>query len=562
MRTNKNRSHDLNNLSFLSPSSKALSESPHIRSDHAFEIQLEEIRNDFKKYARFILGDSFNFLFFHDVICDRINESIINFKSIDKTRTRTGLYMPPRHGKTLFICDLLFTYLFGRFPDARCLYATYNEDFAADRKQAVEQTLTSEAYALVFPKALIRSNIEDMSSIDKSRRKLIKNTVRTITNAQSMWGVLDFAGRGTRTTGKGYDVIVVDDPYKNYAEAASPNYAESIKKWFEGTVMTRLEPHSGNMMFLIYTRWVHDDITGMLEEYERSNSDAEYVPLKKYLFPAEMNLEKNEYDQRELGELLIPDMAPDYAFARKNVELWNAMYQQQPLDMVYALMRLEWFPRHLSNAGMNRIVIVVDSTYKEKTTTGDRTAVGVFGTKGNRGYLMEFVNKKMDFPEQLATIAHFAKKYPYWAILIETKANGDALLSSMRQKFGRCIGVDPLGKSKKERAQMVLPSLQAGILSLPDESICPNVHEAISQIIHFTGVGNQLDDMIDVMIYYVSYIEQFMVGQNVSITRIEDPVARRYLPQAAEPYRARQVSQRSSIIARAGQQLRQMHGFR
>ncbi len=134
--------------------------------------------------------------------------------------------------------------------------------------------------------------------------------------------------------------------------------------------------------------------------------------------------------------------------------------------------------------------------------------------------------KKMDFPEQLAVVKYFANKYAYWAILVETKANGDAILSSMRKfGFSRCLAVDPQGKGKRERAQLILPFLESGYMSLPDVSICPNIGEAIDQILRFTGVGDEEDDFIDTLIYDVSYYEQHANIPNGNLIQaVRDPI--------------------------------------
>ena len=488
--------------------------------------QKMRIIEDFTLYAKFILGESFKFKKHHYLACAEINKSILLMK--EGKRTRKGFFEPPRHGKTLFFADLLFSYFFGRFPDKRCLYGTYNEDLAATRKTTIENIISSEEYQWLFPEAKTRDMLDDLKDVPKSIRKTLKNTSHQINNVNSRSGALIFVGRGSSTTGKGFDLIVIDDPYKDPREARSEKINLYIKDWFKWVIQTRIEP--GCQMFLIYTRWVTDDIAGMLEKNAIENNDPHYVPLQSFILRAEKRDEILEYDDREEGEPLDDDRLAEYADAKKDPDVWAAMYQQEPLDAFGALFKLAWFPRHYNNGGMQYITIVVDANFREHTKSKDKTAVSVFGTKFGKRHLIEFVLKKMDYLEQLAVISHFAKKYSYWAILVETKANGDALLSSLRTKFPRCVGVDPHGKGKRERAQLVLPFVQAGYLSLPDITICSNVTDAISQILTFTGIGDEEDDFIDTLIYDIAYYEQYANVQTQQVIGVvTDKVAKKYI---------------------------------
>ncbi len=483
--------------------------------------QRDAIASDFMLYAKYMLGSTFQFRKYHYLICSEINKSIKAM--LEKKRTRKGFFIPPRHGKTLFYVDLLFPYFLGRFPEKKCLCSTYNEGLAKLRKKEITKLIDSEEYRWLFPEVKVFKRKGGKFEEEGDSEKGI-STALEIKSANSTYGYLHFAGRENTITGLGYDLITIDDPYKNDTEARSQKINENIKNWFRNTIQTRLEV--GAMLNLIYTRWVSRDIVGMLEEEQASNTDVHYVPLEIFTLPAEKIGVKTWYDDREEGEPLDELRLPDYASAKKNPETWAALFQQQPLDVFGALIKLDWFKRHWSNEGMQYITIVVDTNYREKTTGVDKTCVSVFGTKFGRRHLIEFGMKKMDFPEQLAVVKYFANKHPYWAILIETKANGDAILSSMRKfGFSRCVPVDPQGKGKRERAQLVLPFLESGYMSLPDVSICPNIGEAIDQILRFTGVGDEEDDFIDTLIYDIAYYEQHAnIPQGNIVQVVKDPL--------------------------------------
>lgn len=495
----------------------------------------DEVIADYEKYCRWMAGDDFNVQWFHEFVIDQIKESID--RSIMGDSSAKSFLMPPRHGKTQLAGRYFMTYMFGRFPDKKILYATYNEQQAKDIKDEIEVMLNSQEYLAIFPKSRTRDN-SDIYEIDKSVRKTIKNTAFKISNTSSLTGSITFVGRGSSTTGKGYDIVIIDDPYKDMAEALSQQVNKGIWRWYLASVDNRTDTGSainvaGSIIFMFYTRWSSKDIIGKLLDYNKSNIDPHYVPLEVFKFSAERQDDDLWYDKRNEGEPLDPSKIHKYAIQKKDPEIWMASYQQNPIDEFGAMFQLQWMSRFVSTAYLKQILIVVDANYKEKSKTVDRTGIIVFGTLNRRYYPIEIINKKMDYPELLCVVSMLAKKYPYWAIVIEDKANGTALIPDMRQKFSRVVGVEPKGKSKRERAQLILPIVQGGGLLLPDISLCHNVTELITQLMTFSGNEGEQDDLVDCVIYALSYYEEFgaYLGQEV-IKMVGDKVAQKYLPPA------------------------------
>lgn len=505
------------------------------------EITRRDIIGDFEKYCRYILGDTFKIKKHHLLEISEIKKSLEKNKT--GVMTRKGFFMPPRHGKTLFCADLLLSYIFGRFYDKQCLYVTYSQDLAEDRKTAMEKVISSDEYKWLFPHARTKDTMDDLHDIEKGKRKIFKNTASKMVNVQTTRGYLMYAGIDSKITGIGFDIVIIDDPYKGPDEARSEITSTKIKEKFKKVIESRYEV--GSMTFLIYTRWASDDIKGMLDKEAASTTNPYYVPVESFVLPAIQNKEKEWYDQREMGEPLDPDKLHEYASAEMDASVWAALWQQIPLDTFDAMFKLEHFGRYYSAIGVTQKLIVVDANYSEKSKTVDQTAISIWGKRGGRYYLVEFTNKKMDYPELLSVTSYYARKHSdYWGIIIEEKANGAALIPDMRHKgFTRVVGVNPHGKGKRERAQMVLPVIQSGVVLLPDIGICSNVNEMISQIMVFTGMGNQRDDLIDTMIYAIAYYEECGRFANIAdpIVMVKSDLAERYLPRQFMPMRAKAV---------------------
>lgn len=158
--------------------------------------------------------------------------------------TRLLVTMPPRHGKSEFISKYFPAWYLGTFPDRRFVLTSYEADFAMSWGRKVRD--------------LLQQHGESYFGI----------TIRPDTTAANRWtiagraGGMDTSGVGGPLTGKGADVLVIDDPVKNAEEAGSETYRNKAWDWYTSTAYTRLEP--GGAVILIQTRWHEDDLAGRI----------------------------------------------------------------------------------------------------------------------------------------------------------------------------------------------------------------------------------------------------------------------------------------------------------
>jgi predicted phage terminase large subunit-like protein len=494
------------------------------------------ILSDFTRYAAYMAPEDFELQFYHKVITQSVNDAIAG------TGTQRNMYfMPPRHGKTTLCGDLFLTYMFGRFPEKMGLYATYNESLAEERRNSVASILASKKYLDLFPNARTRSTVEDLSHIQRSRRKGIKDTAFRISNIDSARGSLTFAGRDSGISGIGFHYAVVDDPYKNKAEAQSLKVNESVKKWFSSEFITRQE--KGQIVFVFYTRRSVDDLAGMVIEQNRKATDEHYRRWSIYCFSAERTasneFNQDSYDPRKPGEPLDLGRRAAYADAKMNDEVWTSEYQQEPLDAKGALFDISMFGRYVFPVMPHQVIISVDANFKKKSETVDQAGITVWSIIQNKLYLLHFVSRKMSYPELKAEVRDLAMRYRecYWFILVEEAANGYALIDELKMQFPNVLGVSPHGKTKRERAQYALPMFMDGGVMLPSSGLCPNIHEFIKQFQVFRGLDdNEVNDLVDSSVQVMNFLQKFRLyqGQNL-VTSVSNGNTLSYSGQAATP---------------------------
>lgn len=198
-------------------------------------------------------------------------------------------------------------FMLGYNPDLRIAIGSYTTSFARDFNRDVQKIMDSSKYKQVFPDTYLAGT-----------KKVSYNNVyqrnSDVIDCVGHLGGLRVVGRGGSLTGKRLDVVILDDVYKDYAEANSPIIRERAWKWYTTVVKTRL--HNKSQELIVFTRWHKEDIVGRLEEIEKivdvtCDEDLDKVPKDAWVrinFEAIKTTAKSQYDNREFGEALWPAM--------------------------------------------------------------------------------------------------------------------------------------------------------------------------------------------------------------------------------------------------------------
>lgn len=283
-----------------------------------YMLACQEAREDLLKFSRLTMPDIQN--------PDDVNKSRysparhhrILAAALEQVATgkikRLIVTMPPRHGKSELVSRRFPAWLMGKDPYKSIIFATYNEEFAQDFGRDVREIMRQNAFKHVFPKFEFRQGAESASRL------------------QSIQGGLGvFVGRGGSITGRGADVLLIDDLIKDAEEAASPATREKAWEWFTTVAMTRLMTTASGVV-IVMTRWHEDDVVGRLTDPSNKCFDKEEAKQWK-IINLPFFAEQDDPMGREIGEILWPerfDREFGETMQRLNPRGFAALYQQRP----------------------------------------------------------------------------------------------------------------------------------------------------------------------------------------------------------------------------------------
>ncbi|MFH1052765.1 MAG: terminase family protein [bacterium] len=280
----------------------------------------------------------------HNVIAEEL-ETIEKFG--DKFFKILLLFVPPRHGKSQEATINFPAWYLGRNPDKEIITACYSADLALDFGSKTRALVDDEIFRRIFDL--------NLKADEKAKAKWITEKGGSYTSV----------GIGGAITGRGANILIIDDPLKNREEANSELNRNKQWNWFLSTAYTRLEPNG--VVIVILTRWQLDDLAG------RILAHPELSKLCKVInFPA-IALEDEKY--RKKGEALWNEKYPIEVLEQIKSTLgpyeWSALYQQSPILTENQEFKQEWFKyrtREEVEKLNTRNYLTIDTAMSEKTS--------------------------------------------------------------------------------------------------------------------------------------------------------------------------------------------------
>ena len=398
--------------------------------------------------------------------------------------TRLIVNMPPRHTKSEFASFLLPAWMVGRNPKLKIIQATHTGELAVRFGRKAKTLIDSEEY-----------------------KKIFDTTLREDSQAAGRWetaqgGEYFAAGVGGAITGRGADLLIIDDPHSEQ-DAMSASAFENAYEWYTSGPRQRLQP--GAKIVLVMTRWSKKDLTGILLNNQKDVKGDQWDVVE---FPAIMDHgTKKEpvwpqywkLDELEKVKATLP------------VGKWNAQWMQQPTSDEGALIKREWW-RKWDKEFLPDVTYVIQSydTAFLKKETADYSAIttwGIFypeeGGKANI-ILLDSVKDRFEFPE-LRRVA--LEQYKYWnpdMVIVEQKASGTPLTHELRQMDIPVMTFTPSrGNDKHVRVNSCAPLFEAGLIWAPDEHFAEEVIEECASFPY----GDH-DDLVDSMTMAVMRFRQ------------------------------------------------------
>ena len=314
--------------------------------------------------------------------------------------------MPPRHSKSEFASYLMPAWFLGRNSKLKIIQATHNTELAVRFGRKVRDLLATPDYRVVFPDTNLKAD-------DK---------------AAGRWGTAEggeyfAAGVGAAMTGRGADLLIIDDPHSEQ-DALSSTAFDHAFEWYSSGPRQRLQP--GGAIIIVMTRWGMKDLTGQVLKMQAQDSMADQWEVVE--FPAILPSDKPLWPEFWKMDDLIK------VKASLPVGKWNAQWQQNPTAAEGAIVKKEWWNvwEKEDIPSVKYIIQSYDTAFSKKETA-DYSAITTWGvfeneeTGADNVILMDARRGRWNFPE-LKGVA--AEEYEYWEpdmVIIEAKASGQPL---------------------------------------------------------------------------------------------------------------------------------------
>ena len=428
----------------------------------------EGAQGDFLEFVKevwpaFIEGDH------HRVMADAFN------RIASGELKRLIINMPPRHTKSEFASHLFPAWYLGKFPDRKVIQTAHTAELAVGFGRKVRNLVGSEDYSKIF---------SDVSlSVDS------KAAGRWNTNKHGDYFAI---GVGGAVTGKGADILIVDDPHSEQEAAQNdPSVYDKTYEWYTSGPRQRLQP--GGAICLVMTRWSKKDLTGSIlkASIERGGSDEweiielpAILPSGKPLWPGFWPLEQLEALKAELP-----------------VGKWTAQYQQDPTSEEGAIIKREWWNEWTKKDPPDCEFVIQswDTAFLSKQTADYSacTTWGVFYSedkdKKANIILLDALQERLEFPDLKKRAYEMYKEYKPDACIVEAKAAGSPLIFELRRIGIPVAEYSPgRGKDKIARVNAVSDLFHSGHVWAPKKRWA---EEVIEQFAAFP-TGDH-DDLVD-----------------------------------------------------------------
>ena len=388
--------------------------------------------------------------------------------------------MPPRHTKSEFASYLLPSWMVGRNPKLKIIQATHTGELAIRFGRKAKHLIDSPEYHKIFDTRLQ----EDSKAAGRWE------------TAQG--GEYFAAGVGGAITGRGADLLIIDDPHSEQ-DALSSTAMENAYEWYTSGPRQRLQP--GASIVLVMTRWSTKDLTAMLLKNQKEVKGDQWEIVE---FPAIMDHGPVWPEYWNLEEL-------EKVKATLPVAKWNAQWMQAPTSEEGAIIKREWWRKWTSEKipPLQHVIQSYDTAFMKKETA-DYSAITTWGIffpdqdSGANLILLDAIKGRYEFPELRRKAL---EQYKYWhpeSVIVEAKASGLPLTYELRQMDVPVSNFTPSkGNDKHVLLIMCTPLFESGMIWAPDQKFAEEVIEECAAFPH----GDH-DDLVDSMTMAVMRFRQ------------------------------------------------------
>ena len=401
------------------------------------------------------------------------------FERVAKGETkRLIINMPPRHTKSEFASYLLPAWFLGKFPAKKVIQTSNTAELAVGFGRKVRNLVDSEVYKEIFPNLQLQQDSKAAGRWNTSKG-----------------GDYFAIGVGGTVTGKGANLLIIDDPHSEQEAAlaaTNPDVFDKVYEWYTSGPRQRLQP--GGAIVIVMTRWAMRDLTGQVLKANAARGGEQWEVIE---FPAIM----------PSGKPLWPEFWPVEELEAIREEIpthkWQAQYQQNPTSEEGALIKREWWKVWEKDDPPQCQFLIQswDTAFlkKERSDYSACTTWGVFYHPDENGslqpnlILMDALKEKMEFP----TLKKRAYElYQYWnpeTLIVEAKAAGTPLIFELRAMGIPVAEYTPSrGNDKIARVNAVADLFASGKIWRPQTRFAEEVVEEFASF-----PAGEHDDYVD-----------------------------------------------------------------
>ena len=393
---------------------------------------------------------------------------------------RLIMNMPPRSLKSIAASVALVAWYLGHNPSAHVICASYGNDLSKKFAFDCRKIMTSAWYEATFVTRVDRkkSSSDDFFTVQGGSRL-----------ATSVKGAM---------TGRGADLIVIDDPAKP-DEMLSETQRNEVNDWMKSTVYSRLNDKMTARIVIAMQRLHVDDLSGHLlreggEPWRLLKLPARAEVDGTYTYWTPQGLRRHV---RKAGELLHPARESEASLAQIKAALgsyfFNAQYQQEPMLPEGNIVKMNWFPRYeILPPTFDRVFQSWDTASKG----GDRNSFSVcttWGVVGKKIYLIDVWRKRVDYPELKRAVVEQDRLHGPRVILVEDKSSGIQLIQELKREGMHKIKPIKVDKDKEARLRNQTGLMENGQVVLPKDAPWLQAYETELMLFPVGAHDDQVD---------------------------------------------------------------------
>jgi predicted phage terminase large subunit-like protein len=392
------------------------------------------------------------------------------------TCKRLIINMPPRHTKSEFASYLLPAWFLGKFPHKKVIQTSHTAELAVGFGRKVRNLVDSDVYNNIFPNLALQADSKAAGRWNTSKG-----------------GDYFAIGVGGAVTGKGADVLIIDDPHSEQEAAmaaSNPEVYDKVYEWYTSGPRQRLQP--GGAIVIVMTRWAQRDLTGQVLKSAAQRSGEEWEVIE---FPAIL----------PSGNPLWPQFWSIEELSALREELpnakWQAQYQQNPVGNESAIVKRDWWKWwEKDDPPVCDYILQSWDTAFEKTQRADYSAGttwGIFACEEDNFapniILLNTYKKRVEFPDLKRDVMREYNEYEPDSLIVEKKASGAPLIYDLRAMGIPVQEYTPgKGQDKIARLNSVSDIIASGKVWVPQTRWA---EELVDEVAAFPS--GEHDDLVD-----------------------------------------------------------------